>query len=347
MAVIVPPGTEGDCTAWSYDCTFTGGWTTTKSHISLVPFRQPGAGPGSAAGRVARCAGASLHKCRLQLHRPLEARARPPARPTAPALQPHPWSASGSTFWYHTCDACVALHMRCLRAGCPPLGQPMAWRAGAGLGLVISVQCCIVVYAAVYLLIIRRSFQVLEGLPYKQFRIANFMVRLQVGNGRAGGRAGGSRQAGGQAGGQALGLGSLPRPAGPSGGFCSVASRGSQQRSATTTTTTTTTTTSSSTATDRHRLTCSPPRCLPPCPAPGTPSGRSGCACWPSSSSSSAPQSSSSCASAPAPHLSPPGGHETQLISALFTRVEQQNKQNECTQVASPTSQLRLSNPAL
>lgn len=68
------------------------------------------------------------------------------------------------------------------------LPTPLACtQAGPALGLVIATQACIVLYAAGYLLLIRRSFQILNNLPYKQFRIANFMVRLQVGwRGRAG-----------------------------------------------------------------------------------------------------------------------------------------------------------------
>lgn len=59
----------------------------------------------------------------------------------------------------------------------PTLASPCT---GPALGLVISLQSCIVLYALGYLLIIRRSFQVLQALSYKQFRIANYMVRLQV-----------------------------------------------------------------------------------------------------------------------------------------------------------------------
>ncbi|GAB4817725.1 hypothetical protein N2152v2_004771 [Parachlorella kessleri] len=51
---------------------------------------------------------------------------------------------------------------------------------GPALGLVIALQVLIVAYAVIYVLSIRRSFKLLNKLPYKQFRMANFIVRLQV-----------------------------------------------------------------------------------------------------------------------------------------------------------------------
>ena len=56
----------------------------------------------------------------------------------------------------------------------------MACLAGAALGLLITLQSLIVVYALIYLLYVRRSFQMLNELEYKQFRMANFLVRLQA-----------------------------------------------------------------------------------------------------------------------------------------------------------------------
>ena len=49
------------------------------------------------------------------------------------------------------------------------------------------MEVIIVAYAAVYLLTIGRSFQLLAKLPYQQFRMANLDVRLEA-SGHAGRR---------------------------------------------------------------------------------------------------------------------------------------------------------------
>ncbi|GAB4817731.1 hypothetical protein N2152v2_004777 [Parachlorella kessleri] len=51
---------------------------------------------------------------------------------------------------------------------------------GPSLGLAIAMEVIIVAYATAYLLTIRRSFQLLAKLPYKQYRMANLNVRLRA-----------------------------------------------------------------------------------------------------------------------------------------------------------------------